>query len=289
MKRFTLRLFSMMVFVCTASRAADSLDDAKKRYDEGVRLYELGEFEGAALEFSKADELAPSDVALATALKAAHKSRRAPLVLNLVERVSSRTSEPSTQKLAAELRAEFRLSAGAFSKGCLCEIRVDNVELPSRQVLWVVLGKHSVELSENGRISRFEADANPGVVQTLNAPPAAPHAPERLPPLAGETESKRLPAVAERERGTTAFWLSLGVTGVSTGLLTWSSIDAAQKHTQFVSAPSFQLSAQGRSAELRTNIFIGTTLISAVVTGVIAYLVFAPSKKPTRASSHEVL
>src|SRR5437868_1857130 len=81
---------------------------ARQVYDRGAAAYNAKEYEKAAADFARADEMAPNDVTLTYALEAAVRSKSAPMVMELVTRVEKRVA-PGTAlaKSAKDARATY--------------------------------------------------------------------------------------------------------------------------------------------------------------------------------------
>ena len=65
------------------------------------------------------------------------------------------------------------------------------------------------------------------------------------------------------------FWIGAGLTAVLGGVTIGSGVDANQRYDDFAAARTVETRDAGQSAELRTNILLGSTIAVAAVTGVV--------------------
>ena len=75
--RCVLMIGAWVATTAPAFADAKDLEGARAAYDRGAAAYDAGNYELAASELTRADDLAPNDIALELALKAAVKMARA--------------------------------------------------------------------------------------------------------------------------------------------------------------------------------------------------------------------
>jgi len=283
-------VFLVTTVTRTTSAGADDarLADAAQAYDAGLALARQRDFAHAAVFFARADELAPSDVALDAALKAALAGDVAPLGMELVERSGRTPTHGVLSARVAEARQKFARRVGVIELTCgaatPCELEIDGRR--SKSHTWIDAGVHSAVLRagatppETRSVTVFPA----GVV-TLRpsspevSPPAAP-TPSPSPAFALESTAPSTPsmpaAAAEPAHPSSTsglspawFWSALALTGVAGAAAVGSGVDYVHKRDAFDAAPSDARASSGRAAELRTNVLLLATLGLGVATGVL--------------------
>jgi hypothetical protein len=252
-----------VLLACAAARADDAtLTEARAAYDRGARAYDAGDFAMAAAELARADQLAPNVTVLELAIKSALRSDDALLGIALAERAEARGTAGGARDSAPALRARFEPRLGRVVVRCraICTATIDGTPAAVGAPRWVLPGAHRVEIAVGaGQEWRDVSVAAGGLFQVEQAPPAPVPLPP-APPPADPSDGRISPAV---------FWIGLGATallGVAAG---FSAADTRDRHDQFVESPSEQAAQDGRGAQLRTNVLIGATIATGVLTGAL--------------------
>jgi hypothetical protein len=257
--------------VCLLAGAARAQDPtageaARTAYDNGTAAFKAGDFATAAREFARADALAPHPVALRWALTAATRAGDPVLGMTLVDRAGGRASDAELDQALDEARTAFAARVAGLTVRCPstepCQARVDESPVRPGERGWFLPGTHRVEVvaprARTDRLVRLEPGASIEVVG--DAPPPLGTPPPALPPPA--------PPETDDDGGISPAWFFVAL-GVTTGLgaaTIWSGVDTLQKHDDYLAAPTQDAYDEGRAAQLRTNVLIGVTSATAVVT-----------------------
>lgn len=262
---------------------------AAAAYARGARAYNLGQYATAARELAAADALAPNPVVLRTALRAATRADDAVLAMTLVERAEHRGETGAVATTARETRARFGGRVGMLTLACpaheTCHAIVDGE--PMSDDRWVSPGSHSVEWESDGQIAHETVQVAAGERRAV-APPAPSSAHEEPPPVApvgaeppekSSTDEPPLsapspsvesaqPSRPSRPLSPVFFWAGLGATAIVGGVTVVSAIDTANKHLAFEENQNASADS-GRAAQVRTNVLVGVTAATALVTAAI--------------------
>ncbi len=261
----------LAVAAFTAVPRARAEDTARSRaasdaYDRGAEAQRRGDFATAAQEFARADEIAPNDVALLSALEAALHADDAALGMTLTARAAARNGEGAAVDLAAKLRAKFGGRVGRVRVACgTCSATIDGGAVAPNVISWITAGKHLVVVRDGARAIERPIELRAGALEEIVLPTAEPAKP---PP----------PRAPEGGLSPAWVWVGLGVTAVVGGVTIWSGTDAIRQHDVFVTDRCDQaahtgcagLVDDGRAAVVRTNVLLGVTAAAAVVTGALA-------------------
>ena len=258
-----------VVLAAAVARADDtSTAEARSAYDRGAKAYDAGDHAVAAAELARADLLAPNATVLELALKAALRSDDPLLAMSLADRAAERRVEGGAAEAARAVRARFEGRVGRLVVQCrtACSAAVDGAPATAGTARWVLAGPHDVEISAGGaRERRSVVVGVGGIVRVEQAPPA----PVRLPPPPPPAPS---PSTGDGRVSPAVFWIGLGATallGVAAGV---SGLDTRERHDQFVQSPSEQAAQDGRAAQIRTNVLVGATIATGVLTGALGLL-----------------
>jgi len=128
---------------------------------------------------------------------------------------------------------------------------VDGQPAATGQEFWVRAGPHVVELvAADGSSTRHDTTVTAGETELVghHSPPA------------------------RSGNGLSLTWFTVGasLTAVSAAVLIWSGVDTLAQNDDFQAAPTVGKDANGRAAELRTNVLIGVTAGLAVATASLA-------------------
>lgn len=238
--------------------------EARAAYDRGAKAYDSGDYTTAAVEFARADQLAPNATVLELALKSALRGGDPLLGMSLVDRAEQRGVQGGAAEQAAQARARFESRVGRLLVQCRteCAATVDGAPTSIGAPRMMLVGPHDVEIVANGARERHKVEVLAGtlvrVEQTAHEPTRLPPAPPPLPPPG--SDGRVSPAV---------FWIGLGATallGVAAG---FSGADTRDRHEQFVQSPSEQGAQDGRAAQMRTNVLIGSCIATGALTGAL--------------------
>ena len=263
--------------------SAERLRSAASEYDAGRRAFTEKDYEGAATHFENAFRDAANVVPLRNAIRARKKAGQLARAATLAYVASVRyATDAQTAVLVREVLAESASKLDRVTLGCspACGVAVDGKAIAQEDatdtVFYLDPGSHDMVVSwGDDRTKRatltakaggqdqltFEAPPKPAsVVVPVVAPVAAVPAPP--PPAKGLT-----PIV---------FLSGAGLTAGALGVTIWSGIDtlnnpgtaAVQKDCKGLGTSCAQYQ-QGRNAQLRTNVLIGTTAGLAAATAVV--------------------
>ena len=256
------------------------LDRARAAYDRGVRAHAARDYVIAARAFAEADALAPQPASLEAALEAAMRADDALLGAELVDRAEGRGGDPGVARTLVAARKRFEGRTGKVRVDCRAEARcvaaVDGSPADARRLIYVIAGPHAVVVHRgDDRIEdllEVKADATVVVGSLSSAPTGAPATGGSPAPVRGTpgTESQKLAPVW--------FFVGVGVTAVFAAGTVMSGLDAVTKHDRFKGngcgidaagprpADCDQQGKEGSSAQLRTNVLLGSTVLLAAAT-----------------------
>lgn len=248
-----------------ADEASAARGRAAEHFDAGVRAFQAGVHEQAARAFLRADDSAPSVVALRNALSAAQRAAAPLLVWQAATRLLAHDDLVASERAAAE-----RARAEAESGSALLELRCDvsdcaplldgeAVQPGERRVL---PGAHrvtwdtrtiDVECVAGQRcLAAFaaEAPAPPGV--------AAPTPAQTVPP------SDEQPRRSRRQRAALGTFIGLGASALMFGGLTvWSGLQALDARDLHESDPAAYEPSEVKRLARRTDVLLGSGIALA--------------------------
>lgn len=244
-------------------------EEAAASYDRGAAAYDKGDFARAAVELSRADDLAPNGVTLALALDAAVRAGDAVLSMTLAERADSRAMTPALDQASHLARRTFASKVGRVSVVCPapspCTATLDDAEFPTGKVQFVLVGTHRIRVGRDAAIETFTVVTEPG--KTVEVVPTAQR--DRSVAVAPETP----PAPAS---GLAPAWFFVGVgltAALGAGTIA-SGLDTLRAHRVYNADKSDVSAADaGESAMVRTNVLLvaaGATALATAAIGVFA-------------------
>lgn len=249
-------------------------EEARAIYARGAASYDARRYDDAATEFARADALIPKQAVLELALAAVLHTESAPLGMDLVERAEGRGM--TSTDLVVRAREKFADKAGRLVVGCGaaagCRASVDGRTRPTETPVWERTGRHLVVFELGAQRQSVEVDVPPrGRVQATSTlvPPSAAVAATRVEPPPPSPQATRDSSGVSP----TWFWIGCGVTAALGATAIVSGIDLQAKHSDFEQTPTSATQSAGRSAQVRTNVFIGATAIAAVATAGIGLFV----------------
>ncbi len=289
--------------VSAQTQGASDVTAAAAAYQQAQQAQLVRDWARAADLFELADRAAPSPAALRSAIRnhqaAGHPARAATLAL--VARDRDATDVQSGQ-LAAAVLAELtpRLTSVRVRCSMPCGLTVDQGAVDDTRrtdyAFFVEPGAHRVAASFDQRPGVERAlDAVAGVAQelTLEAPPAPPPPPPPPPPpsvLVTPPPPPRveLPPPPTRPLSPVVIGVGAGLTLVSAGLLVWSGLDTLSARDAYVANPTEEGYDDGVGRELRTNVFVGTTVLLGAAT-LVGAAFFTQWSRPAHATTMRVV
>ncbi len=262
---------------------------ARKAYDKASEAFARKSYAEAAAGFAIADGLEPNPVALDSALKAAVLADDPVLAMQLVERAESRPKDPRVEASAKKARDKLASRAGRLSVTCPdergCSAKLDGVALELGKRVWVRPGLQRVEVVIEGATTGHAVDVPAGGTTDF-VPPAPPRAatpaptpaqpaPVAPPPLQPmQPPSDQRPRTPEEDRGISPAWFVVGAvaTAALAGVTIWSGVDTLDRHEAFLDGDD-SAKGPGEDAQLRTNLLLGGTLLSAAGTAITGIFV----------------
>ena len=263
-----------------APPTTDARKDAARKFEEGTRAFDAGDFTRAAAAFEAAYQLAPHEDPLWNAARAWHKAGETAHAATLYARylreapANARDRANATAalgQLATKLaRIEVHLGTGAS------DARVDGAPVDG-PVVYVVPGTHVVRARSAGGDLESRQTLDAGArVSVLLAPPLAPSpapvpspSPSTTPPVSAASTSASSPPASS---GWSPVVLAIpgGATLILAGLAVWSGLQTMSTLHSFDATPTQQSLDDGRAQEVRTNVLIGAAVGTAVLTAITA-------------------
>jgi hypothetical protein len=268
---FTSVGVSLLVVVLGESGAlADGASDkvrAREAYDRGTAAHERGDFAAAAIEYARADEIAPSPVALQAALDEAIKADEPGLGAELLERTKRGPTTPALEGSMRSARAVFAHRAGQLRVVCTesvtCLATVDGRAVPVGKATWQRAGQHTIifQVGDQNRqrlidlkgddtmdVAPPSAEKPTGAVvpspvnpadPAAHVPPSSSTTPSTGSPSSGSSSSApstSTPSTTTSSSGVSpvVFWVGAGATAVLGGITVFSAIDTDTIHHQFI-------------------------------------------------------
>lgn len=280
--------------------AASELRIAAERFDQGRDAYRAGIFAEAAEHFEAADRRAPSASALGLAMRSRDEAGQLLRAANLAELVLLRY--PDDNELAdraKEIIAAASAAGARVSIACqpTCEMVVDRrLSHGGQQPSWVLYlepGEHvlSANFSGNKVVTR---SVSVGVGESNSYAFEAPQPVVLAPPsvAAPPKPARPRPVTAPRKPLSPAwFWIGVGTTTALSAATIWSGVDAqnnpgpdAVRRECVGLGEACELYQQGQRKELRTNVLLATTAVSALATAAIGIFFTEFSDRTPRAS-----
>jgi hypothetical protein len=267
--------------------SADARREAARRFQEGTRAFDAGDYTRAGDAFEQAYALAPHEDPLWNAARAWHRAGDLARAANLYARYL-REAPPNARdrggataalaQLAPKLgRIHIQMASGVEAP------RLDGVPIEGR-VVYAVPGGHVVQATgAQGPLESRQTIEAGGAVSVVLAPPATAvggvpgHTPGdhaaggASPPLPPPR-----PPDAARTARTLSGWSPVVVlvgsvaTLAAVGFTIGSGVDTMNALHRFDSAPSAQGLDDGRAKQTRTNVALGASIGLAALTAVAA-------------------
>jgi hypothetical protein len=247
-----------------SAHAQDAKTEARAAYTRGEKLAEAGKLREAALAFAEADRLAPTEVALDSAIGAAARTGDPVLVMTLVERAEA--TQRATFPAVVDARARFAGRVGRLTLPCrdekpACTAKLDGSPVETSTVL-VLVGSHEITLELGTRKRNEQLVIKSGEERRVELP----------------ADKVALPVAApvEPSSGISPWWLTIGGAltlgfggaALGTGL---ASIAAEDELTELQAAGASvgeqqEVIDRGEQHALLSNVFIGVSAAAATAT-----------------------
>ena len=265
-----------------AAPNAERLRSAASEYDAGRRAFGEKDYEGAATHFENAFHDAANAGAIRGAIRARKKAGELARAATLANIAATRYPKDAvTMALVQEILKDAHGKLDRVTLKCTpdCGVAADGRAISAtdgpQAVFYLDPGEHALVVSwsaDRNKSSTVTATAGGEDSLSFEAPPLPVAAPVAVvdAPVAppAKSSSKPLPPYV--------FYAAAGATLVALGVTVWSGVDAENNPGttavmrdcvgQGTSCAEYQ---QGRSAQLRTNVLIGTTAALGAATGVI--------------------
>jgi tetratricopeptide (TPR) repeat protein len=257
-----------------APAGQESEDDRKaaaKLFGEGQKAYNAGDYRHAAESFEEAYKRAPRLAPLWNAARAWHKAREYARAANLYAKYLklAPSNAPDRNSATGAMRdleprlARLEIHAASFESVTVDGAPIEELDDQGTAVVYVTPGAHAVEGTAHGKKAREKPDVQAGssssvVLQIPETPVVVAPVPQ---PPPEEKHSGWSPVVVA---------VGGGLTAVGLGLTIWSGLDTLAQRQTFESSQTQLNLDDGRSKQLRTNVFIGVTAGVAALTTVAA-------------------
>lgn len=276
---------------------ADDAAGAHDAYEAGAKAFGQSNYAAAAAHFAKADDLAPAAAALEMAIKSAILADDAQLAMRLAARAEGREPNASVAAQVTRAKEKFAAKVGRLTIQCPapCDAKVGPEPAPVGVARVYIAGNHAIEITSAGASRVYAVQLSAGAdltwapprepeIQPSAAPTAiattAPSVAYTTAPTTGVSATSSAPGnvapgpVSTRAMSPAWFGIGAGVTAAAGALMIGFGLDTVSKHNAFVSERTGERAAEGRDAELRTNVMIGVTAAAALTTALLGYFTF---------------
>jgi hypothetical protein len=294
--RFGVLLAASICAIAAPAVAAEpdaaTVQRAAEQFDEGSRAYRASRFESAASHFEAAFAAVPSARALRNAMRsrdaAGQAARGATLAALAMQRYPK---DDDTIKLAREVLAKHEASVGSVAIRCSapCVLAIDKRAVIGgagrERTIYLAPGRTKIRASfKSGGDAETVVELEAGKLVSVQLEPTAaapgpPPEPEPMPEIVLAHQAQ--PAkTAPWYRSPALFFVSLGGTGVLTGVTIWSGVDTLTNPGkdavreacvgQGTDCPEYR---RGVGKQIRTNALIGVSAglgIATVLIGALA-------------------
>jgi hypothetical protein len=257
---------------------------ARQLFEKGEQAYQEHDYVLAAKAFDDAFRIAPHHAALWNGARSWHRAGEKTRAANgYAKYLKLAPADAPDRDEAIAALATLAAQLGRldiFAEGF--EIIRVNDEVVEGNSIYVNPGVHVIEGQTGDKRIKRTQDIEAGVVRSVALVEEEP-APksEPSPTLAPMTRQPRsLPSVTPAnlpiKRSSNWFGpvaiVAGGATITTASLLVWSGIDTLSAREKFDADPTTENLAAGRDKQLRTNIFLGATVTSAIATGIFGSL-----------------
>jgi hypothetical protein len=260
----------------------DARKEASRRFADGTRAFDGGDFRRAGELYESAYQLSPHEDPLWNAARAWHRAGELARAANLYARylrvapADARERAKATSSLAqlATKLGRLELHVGAGVE----DVQVDGRPLDGPDV-YVLPGTHVIRAraGQSPLDSQQTVRAGDAISVVLSMPSSTPgSAPVTATPLAKAPEPEPSERSASPPSGGWRGWSPVvvavegGVTLVLAGLVVWSGLDTMSTLREFERTPSQAVLESGRDQQLRTNVLLGASIGAAAITAATA-------------------
>jgi hypothetical protein len=185
-----------------SSAWADDREEARRAYDQGTVAHKRGDYAEAATQFARADELAPSSIALRAALDEAVRARNCVLGAELLERSKRGPSDTPLSRSVGAAEGAFRGCAGRVVVHCpegrACQATLDGKPMAPGKPTWSRVGQRTLLLQVDDRtLPPRQVEIKPD--ETLDIPVPVPEEPASPPPVPAPRSEGTAPIRGEAE------------------------------------------------------------------------------------------
>ncbi len=265
----------------------ERVEAAENAYDEGVHLYEAGDYIAAGQAFERADALLPARVAMENAIRAYREGgddrRAATVATALVERdLSARRQARFVPGVAND---SFKVIVTCDAS---CTLAVDGQETRYRTFFFAPNEPHFFRATFDVGVRETASTGEAGEVRELVLEAPAPgeegHG-EGLTSAGDEEEEEDEGGGDEDTLGGTGsddagggigvipLWATLAAAAVTVGLVgvtIWSGIDTTNARTDYDASRTLDKLDAGQARETRTNVLLGAAIGLGVITAAMA-------------------
>lgn len=276
---------------CAYAQPGDTIeierrDAARRLFEQGEQAYAAHDYVLAAKAFEDAFRIVPHHAAMWNAARSAHRAGDGARAANgyakylHIAPADAPDRDEATAALAelANELGRIDIVAGEFEV-----VQVDGLAVDERSV-YVHPGGHVIEGQTGEKKIKITQDIEKGAVRSVAlVETETPLVIESAPAVEKESKVVRPAPIGTTIRSNPAPRRTLnwfgpaaivagGATLATSLLLIWSGIDTLSAREQFDLAPSSEKLAEGKDKQLRTNLFLGATVTSAIATGIFASL-----------------
>lgn len=252
--------------------------EAAKKFREGENAFIKHDYLRAAVSFEDAYDIAPHPDVLFNAIDAHDKGGNLARAATLCARLVREFPTAENRSDASERLAKFTPKLGRVdisAKGKMTEVLIDGRPAEVGGESYVDPGDHVVTGRVDERFVEKPINVVAGArVTVLLDPPTEKNSTgtgETPGEPGGNNDPMKGPTAPADEKPLhpAFFFVGLGLTAASGGVLIWSGVDTLGARDDFDAKPTQTALDDGRSKQLRTNIMIGVTGGLAVVTAAI--------------------
>lgn len=271
----------------SAAPASADVTAAAKAFADGQAAQLANDYALAAEKFELADSIVPSAVALRSAarmrLLAGHEATAATHAANLlVNYPDDSTSGAVAREILDQVSSKLTRVEASCDESCTISTddKAVGLDKAAKHLFYVAPGPHKVEAwfgNDRKTAREIEAVSNTELHLEFVAPPG-PVAPPLSASSAPEVEPKTEPADLAPPAPTEAsrsglhpawFYTGVGLTVAAGAATTWSGLRTRTLREDFDEHPTQETYDDGRSSQLTTNIFAGTTAALGITTIVL--------------------
>jgi hypothetical protein len=253
------RVFLVIFSLSAGVLAAPARERAAQLYDQGAAAYDAGDYDRALHALREADALAPNDVVLELALKAALQSTQPVTAMDTAGRAELRGGK--FPALRQRVRSRFGRQVGKVRIVCrACRPSLDGAPATPGVTRFVSIGQHEVSATSGGRQRTYSVRVSADALSELRVDESPP----------AEARSLATPRAGISPAW---FWLSVGMTAVLAGGTALSALDTRDRHETFERTPTRRTAEAGEDSQRRTNWLAAGTALAAAGTAAVGIVI----------------